>query len=135
MLDLVRRTVLASAVLVSAILGVTNVAQAADPTASTLAVPGDGGPTSATWQGVALSGIPLLPSLLCLPSQCDQEQLLLFARDPGYTTKHTLTLTVSISYSTLAGNVLDLALLDANKHALKQIRHVASGQQISLSGI
>ena len=131
----VRDATLALAVAVLSAPALGGVAHASSPTARTLTVPGDGGPTSATWQGASLSGLPILPSVLCLPSQCDEEQLLLFSRDPAYTTKHTLTLTVSITYNTSAGRVLDLSLLTASKQPLKEVRHVGSGQQISMSGI
>lgn len=132
---MIRRWSLPLAVAALAVTAVGGIANASSPTASTLTVPGDGGPTSASWQGASLSGPAILPSLLCLPSQCDDEQLLLFSRDPAYTTMHTLTLTVSITYNNSAGNVLDLQLLTASKHLLKEVRRVAPGQQISISGI
>src|SRR5205823_7227831 len=85
------------------LVGMTGVASAGTPTYVSLTVPGDGGPTSASWQGAALSGLPILPSLLCLHGQCDEEEFLLFARDPDYASAHPLTLTVSLTYDTSAG--------------------------------
>src|SRR5437764_15463251 len=76
-------------------------ANAADPSATRLTVPGDTGPSAASWQGPALSGHsdpggP--PASECVPGDCDQEQFVLQSRQPDYATTHVLTMTVWISY-------------------------------------
>lgn len=132
------KTLLTSGLIAAALAG-GGVAFASNPTYTTLTVPGDQGPTTGSWQGASLQGVGDPTGQRadpCPPGSCDEEQIIPISRDPAYTKKHTLTVTLWIDYGGPAG-AFDVYLLDPNHTQVPgaSIAAVKSGQKLVVHGI
>ena len=117
--------------------GALGLASAATPAEVSVGAGGSGA-ASATYAGGSVVGNddPLgPPAPRCVPQNCDRELVHLKA-PPGWTVGHLISLKVTVTFEAgMAGNALDLAILDSTGNPLATATGIATGGSVGVKDV